>query len=335
MHIKIGFNNRNINAEGIRVYRSLNTPIDTSNLPAPLATIAPTATFYNDETVVKDATYYYVFEVFKGTDTVRTANIKATAVYYTGPGNQTLKGGDLSAGYYGLVSAVDFVDWNTFYTLVGLEPGSKPATVVQEWLKFVYKGKILFVPKQPLGTVAWSTLYSRGLVYGVDSAGPRERNTIAPVNQLKIITIQGVSFKVRLMRGLPEDADLTRAYTAANNTPAVIVSGQSSTILTPESNDSIYDLNGSEWDDLFVRCMSWTSAGQRNPNWDRLDAALAYNGGTSYQGFLSDSAMMEMPAVGQVITRCKAAANATIHPGYCATLSATAAMYWRPVLEMI
>jgi hypothetical protein len=332
MHIKIGFNNRNVNADGIRVYRSVNTPVDVSNLPAPLATIGPTATFYNDETVVKDTVYYYVFEVFKGTDSIRTANIKATAVFYTGPGNQTLKAGDLSAGYYGVVSAADFIDWNALPGMFGLTLSALSSTPTQEWLKFIYKGKVLFIPKQPIGNVSWASLYDKGLVFGVDGPGPREYNTRAAVNQQKLITIKGSQFKVRLMRGLPVGADLTRPYQPANNTPA-IPTGVAS-IYTPESYVSQYEMNGSEWEDLFIRCMSHTSSNQKKENWDTLDAAMAFNSSTSYTGFVSDTMMMEMASTGQVITRATYAAG-VVYPGYCVTLAATSALYWRPVLEMV
>lgn len=332
MQIKIGFTNPNINAEGIRVYRG-TSPLDFANLPAALATIGPTATSYTDTTVLKDQTYYYVFEVFKGTDVVRTSNIKATATFYSGPGNQILKGGDLSAGYYGIVQASDFTDWDSFVGMVGVTLNTKSTTPTQDWLKFIYKGKTLFMPKQPIGTMTWNALYLKGLVYGVDGTGPRDYNVQTATNQLKIVTIQGMQFKVRLMRALPTAANLAAGYLAANNSGGFQV--HYGTSWSADSWDTLYDLTGSEWTDLFIRLLSWTPTSQKGRNWDRLDENLAFNSSTNMVGMNQDGLMMEMDSTKLILTR-GVVKNNSYHPGYTtASLAPATNFYWRPVLEMI
>jgi hypothetical protein len=334
MEIKISFINPNINAEGIRVYRDTK-PMDPAALPAPIATIAGNVNSYSDTTVVKDASYFYIFEVFSGTEKVRSGNISATATFYSGPGNQTLLAGDLNMGYYGLISPNDFVDWNAINDFAGLTVGTRSTTELQNWFKFAYKGKILFVPRQPIagaGGLNWSVLYTAGLVYGVDGIGPREFNTQTAVNQLRTIAIGGSLFKIRLMRALPLNADFTKSYTTNTGSTAAYTGS------TPESFDSTFDLTGSEWNDLFMKIMRWTPTSQRGENWDHYDAGdLGFN--TSTTGMSISSIMMERS--GASITPVRGLlSGSTYHPGYAVTQSpsvpsGTAAMYWRPVLEMI
>jgi hypothetical protein len=336
MQVKIGFTNPNLNAEGIRVYRSTSA-IDVTALPAPIATLAGNATEYIDTSVLKDQTYFYVFEVFNGANVTRTGNIKATVTFYSGPGNQVLKGGDLSCGYYGIVSSADFIDWDTFIGQVGVTTVGKHNQAGQDWLKYIYKGKVLFMPRQPIGTVSWNSLYLKGLVYGVDGPGPRDFNTQVATNQLKVLNIQGHQFKVRLMRGLPVGADLTAPYLAANNSP--LVQGIYSNSGTPESYVSQYDLSGSEWNDLLMRTISWSIPNQKGANWDRLENLMYFNG-TAYLGWNSDTFCMEMLSTGSIIGRGALSLTAnvaarTLHPGYAIGINPASNFHWWPVLEMI
>lgn len=332
MEIKINFTNPNVNAEGINVYRS-KTQLDPTNLPAPIATIAGNSTSFSDTTVEKDASYFYIFEVFVGTEKVRSGNIPATATYYSGPGPQTFKNGDMSLGYYGLVNPNDFTDWETINNWSKATLAQKSTTSVQEWFKFAYKGKILFVPKQPIAYVSWSALYQAGLVYGVDGIGPREINTITGVNQLRTIDIKGSTFKVRLMRGLPDPWDNTKSYAAAQNTAAV--GAYPNNTATPESYESLTDLSGSEWNSLMFKTMVWTPTSQKGENWERFDTAqLGWNSTTGYTGLDGDGVFMETTVVNTCITRGKRYTN-TYHPGYVSTISNSTNLYWRPVLELM
>jgi hypothetical protein len=333
MEIKISFTNPNINAEGINVYRGVG-PLDPTNLPAPLATIPGNSTSFSDTTVEKDGSYNYIFEVFNGTEKVRSGNIAATATFYSGPGNQSLKGGDLSCGYYGLVNSNDFTDWDTVTSWSGLVNATRSNTVVQDWFKFAFKGKILFVPRQPIAVTNWRDLYNLGLVYGVDGIGPREFNTLAGVNQQKFIDIKGSTFKVRLMHGLPDPYDVTKTYSAASNTPAV--NSYTGNRITQDSYDSTMDLSGSEWNSLMAKVMTWTAPSQKGENWERFDGEVAWQSdNNSRNGINRDSMMMEMTAANTIISRGSAYSYYSYHPGFIATMGYTTAGYWRPVLEMI
>jgi hypothetical protein len=331
MEIKISFTNPNVNAEGINVYRS-SSQLDPTNLPAPLATIAGNSTSFSDTTVEKDATYYYIFEVFSGTEKVRSGNISATATFYSGPGNQTLKAGDLSCGYYGLVNPNDFTDWESICNWSRVTHSSRSTTAVQDWLKFAHKGKILFVPRQPIAYANWNNLYAAGLVYGVDGPGPREFNTQTAVNQLRTIDIRGSTFKVRMMRALPDPADFTKSYASTQNTPAV--AGYTTNTNTPESLDSLHDLTGSEWNDLMMKLVINTPTSQRGESWERF-LSTNYGHNTTTNGMTnSNNGFMEMAAANQILTRGIITSN-SYHPGYTALIAGTTNFYWRPVLELM
>lgn len=331
MQILINFTNLNDSADGVRVYRA-TSPIDINNLPAALTTLAGTANSFTDSAVVKNQTYYYVFEIFKGADRVLSANVPATAAPYSGPGPQLLKAGDLSAGFYGVVSPTDFMTWDAFITWAGVTPSAKPANAPQEWLKFAYKGKTLFTPRQPIGLTTWNAVYGAGLVYGVAGPGPREYNTAAAVNQLRTISVAGVSFKARLMTSVPPGFDLTQQLSSVN-TPGMAGYGGSSQM--SDSQDCILDLTGSEWNDLMYRLLSWTPPSQRGRNWDALDVTLSTSLSPTYTGMISDHMFQEMTSAKVNITRGRVTAIDTYTPGSLNTIAPTTATYWRPVLEMI
>lgn len=330
MQIKIGWQNINTEADGIRVYRSPTT-IVAGALPSVYDLISGNATGYTDTNVLAGATYYYVFEVFKGTDSIFSSNIPATAAVYSGPGPQQLLAGDLDAGYYGIVAASDFITWDTFVTWSGITISNVNPYPSQEWLKFAFKGKTLFTPKQPIGTTLWSTLYSAGLVYGLDSIGPREYNTLAGVNQLRTITVANSQFKVRLPTALPPGFDLTKDFVNANS--AVVIAGTNGNA-SNDSYDTNFDLSGSEWNDLFYKIFSWTPASQRGENWIALDTLVAYNGLTSYNGLGGDGLFQEFITGNRFVSR-GTKNTYSYHPGKTSTLAHNAPYYWRPILEMI
>jgi hypothetical protein len=332
MQIKIGWQNLNTTADGVRVYRSASA-IDPANLPAVYATLAGNAATYTDTSVLIGVTYYYMFEVYKGTDRVFSPNVVATAAAYSGPGPQALIAGDLDMGFYGTVNASDFIDWTTFIAWANVSVPAKNPYANQMWLKFAYKGKTLFMPYQPVGTCAWSTLYAGGLVYGIDDVGPRTYNTMAATNQLRIITVQNSQFKVRLPTAVPPGFDLTSDFvnsnTGATNSPL------NTNWYTADSYDTTLNLVGSEWNDLIMKLLSWTSASQRGENWAAYDAQLAYNS-APYIGMTENNIHQEMIPGLKTITRgYLPASSISYHPGKTNTAAYNANLYWRPVLELI
>lgn len=90
--------------------------------------------------------------------------------------------------FYGEVSTDNLIDGNSLALKIGLSSGSSQNRYAG-WLKFLYKGKILFVAKKKLRiNLSWDDINSVGAVYGE-----------------KIIKIENLSYKVRLLRGIGED----------------------------------------------------------------------------------------------------------------------------------
>ncbi|BAQ02711.1 hypothetical protein AVU38_gp183 [Ralstonia phage RSL2] len=330
MQIQISFTNINSVAQGIRVYRS-TAAIDPNNLPAVYDTIAGNATQYTDTNVVAGTTYYYMFDVYNGTDHILSANIPATATTYSGPGPQTLQYGDLTAGFYGIVQAVDFISWDAFIAWSGIAITAKNPYGSQNWLKFAFKGKTLFMPLQPIGQTTWTALYNAGLVYGTNDIGPRDYNTLTGVNQLKVINVNGSNFKVRLPTGVGPNTPFTAAFTTANN-PAV--SSLTTGYYTADTYDTQLDLSGSEWNDLIYKMLSWTPISQKGRNWQALDTTLAYNASTTYIGMVTDMILQELVTASTHIQRGNYTGS-SYTPGYTKTGNYATSFYWRPVLERI
>lgn len=169
MPIRIDWIDPNGEGAAVNVHRSL-TPIDDTNLPAPIATVTG-ASFYIDNTVVRNQLYYYRLSSLGKTgsdELIITPNKPIAYMPYTGPGPQTLLRGDWECGYFGrmpmgsLVASSELMTFGGFSTAVEYVPSD-----VNEWLKFVYKGKIIFTPKYPVcGTLSWASVYQAGLVYG-------------------------------------------------------------------------------------------------------------------------------------------------------------------------
>lgn len=336
MQIRVAFDNKNTRADGINVYRSVN-PIIPTQLPAKVATLAGNATEYLDNNVTQGDSFYYVFEVYKGSEKILTSNVRGYAVNYSGPGPQALVAGDINIGYYGLVTAGDFTSYDRIidtFSPAGLS--NRTVETDQKWMKFSHKGKTLFVPQRTFGAVTWNNLYLAGLVYGVDGIGPREYNTQTATNQLKTIAINGSLFKVRLMTMLPPGFDLTTNFAAAN-TATKAVTGASTGIYTSDSSDTTLDLTGSEWNDLMYKLFTVTPPSQRGSNFDKLDIALSHSpANNAVTGINSDNVGMErLPGTGVIGRSYLYSATSTIHPGFVAVNPVTTGLYWRPVLEMI
>lgn len=126
-----------------------------------------------------------------------------SAVLAYGPGPQELSAGDMSAGYFGEVSAAEFYSGDRLAFELGVTQG-----VLQNsdagWLKFARQGKVLFVAKRTfMHTVSWDHLYQRGIVYGTNDNGKHPRGT--PVNQYTVVEHGGNRFIVRLMTGANAD----------------------------------------------------------------------------------------------------------------------------------
>jgi hypothetical protein len=137
---------------------------------------------------------------------------QAAALPLQGP--TALKAGDAQLGYYGTLTSSAMLGTLDAAALIGLTVGT-PINPTTDWLKFAYKGKILFVPKMPLRRdVTWNDIYAAGAVYGV--AGVGNFPATPTVTQNRTITIGGNKFLVRLFKGADADPCPTSQY-AVNN----------------------------------------------------------------------------------------------------------------------
>lgn len=104
---------------------------------------------------------------------------------FTGsPGGVNLIGGDMSAGYLGTVPASELFTGTELASAVGITQGTVQFNE-EEWLKFVIDGKIIFKSKKPFRhSISWDHINSQGCVNGT-----------------KTVTKNGVTYKVRLMKG--------------------------------------------------------------------------------------------------------------------------------------
>jgi len=172
-----------------------------------------------------------------------------------GPGPQTLIAGDMTAGFFGEVSADELFRGDELALMVGVTEGVAQNSTAG-WLKFAHNNKIKYIAKQTFRhTISWDHLYSRGIVYGTDDDGVAPRGTAT--NQFTTVEKDGSQFVVRLATGANgdpfDDTDPT-AYA-----------------------EGMHLLNlgaGSEWNELMYRVHS---AVPSDPTTDGFNAS--YHGG--------------------------------------------------------
>ncbi|QQO90646.1 putative virion structural protein [Erwinia phage pEa_SNUABM_42] len=97
---------------------------------------------------------------------------KPVGVYpNSGPGPQELRIGNEDLGYFGIVSAIDMPNGtqiaNGVVAGTTITPPASGGTTVG-WMKFFYKGKIVFIPKTNMAGVTWNDYYKAGSLYSQD-----------------------------------------------------------------------------------------------------------------------------------------------------------------------
>lgn len=195
--------------DGIEIYRITGATgsINVNALPDPIATLSKDATSYVDVNVVDQNVYRYWIAAVKGTE--RTLNFPITQGFFLnmGPGPRELKRGTWQRGWFGkvsneemftaadvrgLVSKLNMFSWNPDY-----------------WDKFIYNGKILFIPNKSMGYTTLVALYQAGIVYGVDGNGMYVPSGAGATNQLTKIRKGDFEFIIRLPRLVDNSASLT------------------------------------------------------------------------------------------------------------------------------
>lgn len=219
MSITFKFTNRNLNEDGIRVWRSA-TPFDKDTLPESTHDELPAGTkTYEDTFVARGDEYYYLFETYRGNDSAFSNLMFAEALpILTGPGPQSLLVGDHRTGFYGETLVEDLINSVDLAAAINLTEGFAMYSA-EPWLKFNQDGKTLFVSKKPMRrNVSWDAISAANAVYGGESGSV-------------ITTAQGDQFRVRLLTG-------------GNGDPSTAAGGEWNRLLYPVH---IEDPNGTGW----------------------------------------------------------------------------------------
>lgn len=166
---KLVWKDKSSGHEGYRIYRSTSLIADNA-LPAPLATVSAQTFEYNDTSALRNVPYHYRVGAFKGTEEIVSPDRVLCYMPYTGPGPQKLLRGTWENGYFGTLALAELLDVDEFCAATGITTSIATLRyVATRWLKFVYKGKVLFFPDAIfMNYVKASALYQLGLVYGAD-----------------------------------------------------------------------------------------------------------------------------------------------------------------------
>lgn len=297
MSIRITWNNPNTVYDTINVYRT-TMPIDYTNKPSSPTAVVPSGNTYLDESAVQDTYYYYTVGVVRGTDEILNFSTLTYQLTYSGPGPASLQCGDLRLGYFGPCDPAIMPSAQEFAQLYGFTPLSAGTLI---WHKYIFKGKILFYPSTSLASVApgYSTLYNKGLIYGVDGPGPAGLVAAGypAVNQQTIYSLGNDDFIVRLPKGTTNDANIAPTEAAV-----------------------------SELSEIYLLLYSQRSVTSPNNTYPVLGDAMAGTWPTPYSGTL----LMELAAPA-FTTGLSISTAGVAQP----TVLGTAAFYWRPVLELV
>ncbi|QVW28667.1 putative virion structural protein [Erwinia phage pEa_SNUABM_8] len=195
---------------GIEIYRKVgwNATIDVYNPGTPLATLAGDAVeFVEDVANLTSKTIYkYWVAAVKGSERLFSQPITQGFFLDTGPGPQTLKRGDWYAGYFGTLTNAEFFNSTEIKQQLPVAKGNLFQYDPPIWYKFVYKGRIIFVPNSRHASgYAFTDAYSQGMAYGTEDNGlivPTGKN---PIKQDTKITKDGRTYRVRLPYALDYD----------------------------------------------------------------------------------------------------------------------------------
>lgn len=186
-----------ITLDNVVIYRDV-TPLNKNSLPAPLVTLPGNSITYVDNTLTSDKVYYYIVSFVKGADVSYSGNYEMGYFSDLGPGPSKLLMGNWTYGYFGEMTPAEFMTAADLKAQLGNPNFS--FTEPSSWHKFVYKGKILFIPGSTLvASVTWNALYLAGLIFGTNDTGtfPAAVAKPTPVNQNRRVIVKGYELIVR------------------------------------------------------------------------------------------------------------------------------------------
>lgn len=185
------------NLDAMEIYRG-NTPIDSKAPGTPLATLAGTATEYEDNSVTNKSIYYYRICGVKGTERAWGANVTSGYFSETGPGRMVPFRGDWNAGYMDTLNVADFITPADLLAKVPALGNYGARGAFSQWYKMCYKGKVLFFPNAYVLQATWNELYAAGLMFGEAGNGQIPAGTPSPATpQRTVININGLDYILR------------------------------------------------------------------------------------------------------------------------------------------
>jgi hypothetical protein len=238
----------------------------------------------------------------------------------TGPGSSKVLRGDWNAGLMDILTPAQMFTIAGLKTAIG-QATSWGGTVAESgltaWYKFVYKGKILFIPNTVFSAASvlrWADIYNAGLIYGVDGPGTPPFDLVtgglqpavtATVNQKKVVTVGSDSFLVRAPSTslLPTNQELPAL---SDNTPFI----------------------GSEWWETMCKLTTVIGANDipyiGTLKWFDHKSGIPHNLGAT-QHFLANKIAVVL-GNSNWSTPTSRATNSTVAGGW---------LHWVPVLELI
>ncbi|QVW56024.1 hypothetical protein pEaSNUABM10_00161 [Erwinia phage pEa_SNUABM_10] len=196
--------NPNKLATTVNIYRDTKALVSGA-LPAPIATLTNGETQWRDTTALKGGTYYYLLSVTANGKTVYGAQQSYAIEVKRGIGPNTFLWGNDEYGYMGLVPYAEQMDQSQFPAAFNAI-NTVPFTDRIPMMKFSYRGKILYlIDRNPIypADVPWNTLYTGGLIYGVDGPGPDGCwGDSQPTDQGGKILHNSDTYRLRVPRGL-------------------------------------------------------------------------------------------------------------------------------------
>lgn len=225
MSIKITWTSLKSVPDTLTIYWS-DTAFTPNNLPSNSAVIPPASTSYTDTTIPVNSIRYYMVKATKaGLNDMYSQCLVQGHYPNTGPGSNQILRGDWNLGLMDILTPAQMFTVAGLKTALGLATswgGTVNEATVTAWYKFIYKGKILFIPNATFSNASslrWPDIYNNGLIYGVDGPGVAPFDLVtgglapavaAPVNQKKVVKVGVNNFLVRAPRlsTLPTSTEL-------------------------------------------------------------------------------------------------------------------------------
>lgn len=192
LKVTLKWKNQMSTEDSIRIYKSL-TPFDLEAMPDPYVTLLPGTNTYEDLEVENGIDYYYIISAVKDNIEKFSSQKLFNPQYLDlGPGSSVLVGHGDTAGFFGQITAANFITGDALASMIGLTGGTSQNNTTP-WLKFFIDDKILYVPKMThRHSISWDQIHAVNAVYG-----DRE------------VDIQGYRFKIRLLQGINSGESVT------------------------------------------------------------------------------------------------------------------------------